>query len=227
MNRLLSSGRRPFVVIEGDLRRCDLYESSLSAWLNLSLRGDVSVLRTTSVRETFQVIVALVSKLEAPPGKWTPSADGGVRPPKLVGKRQKDAACVDVRQLMCVPSISYKIAKTLLDQFGSLSNLRKALLSEPFPAVRLDERHCLGRARIKHLRRHVLGEDDASNAAKQKHPKTNHSRITIKPSLASLVCNAFLENTKGAQRRAQRLVQARQEWHKRGAGSCVMASIAT
>ena len=65
MNRLLSSGWRPFVVIEGDLRRCDLYESSLSAWLNLSLRGDVGVLRTTSVRETFQVIVALVSKLEA------------------------------------------------------------------------------------------------------------------------------------------------------------------
>ena len=87
MNRLLSSGRRAFVVIEGDLRRCDLYESSLSAWLNLSLRGGVSVLRTTSPRETFQVIVALVSKLEAPPGKWTPSADGGVRPPKLVGKR--------------------------------------------------------------------------------------------------------------------------------------------
>ena len=191
MNRLLSSGRRPFVVIEGDLRRCDLYESSLSAWLNLSLRGDVSVLRTTSVRETFQVIVALVSKLEVPAGKWTPSADGGVRPPKLIGKRQKDSACVDVRQLMCVPSISYKIAKTLLDQFGSLSNLRKALLSEPFPAVRLDERHCLGKARIKHLRRHVLGEDGANHAAKQKHLKTNHLLITIKPRLASLECNAF------------------------------------
>ena len=65
MNKLLSSGRRPFVVIEGDLRRCDLYESSLSAYLNLSFRGDVSVLRTTNVRETFQVIVALVTKLEA------------------------------------------------------------------------------------------------------------------------------------------------------------------
>ena len=127
---------------------------------------------------------------------------------------------------MCVPSISYRIAKTLLDQFGSLSNLRKALLSEPFPAVRLDERHCLGKARIKHLRRHVLGEDDVNHAAKQKHPKTNHSRITIKPSLAPVGCNA-LENVKGAERRAQRLVQARQEWHKRGAGSCVMASIAT
>ena len=90
------------MVIEGDLRRCDLYESSLSAWLNLSLRGDVSVLRTTGVRETFQVIVALVSKLEAPPAKWTPSADGGVRPPKLIGKRQKDAACVDLEHFLQV-----------------------------------------------------------------------------------------------------------------------------
>ena len=174
MNRLLSSGRRAFVIIEGDLRRCDLYESSLSAWLNLSLRGDISVLRTTTVRETFEVIVALVSKLEAPPRTWTPSSDGGVRPPKLVGKRQKDAACVDVRQLMCVPSISFKIAKKLLDHFGSLRELRTALGSESFPAVRLDERHCLGKARLKHLRRHMIGEDGAGRAAKQKHTKTTN-----------------------------------------------------
>ena len=172
MNRLLSSGRRAFVVIEGDLRRCNLYERALSAWLNLSLRNDVSVLRTTDVRQTFEVIVALVSKLEIPKGKWTPSADGGVRPPKLIGKRQKDKACVDVRQLMCVPSISYKVAKKLLNHFGSLSNLREALGSESFPAVRLDERHCLGKARLQHLRRHILGEDGASRNAQQRQMKT-------------------------------------------------------
>ena len=108
-----------------------------------------------------------------------------MRPPKLIGKRQKDAACVDVRQLMCVPSISYKIAKKLLDQFGSLSNLRTALGSESFPAVRLDERRCLGRARIKHLRRHVLGEDDASHAAHSHCHATKldtcHGQFTAKP----------------------------------------------
>ena len=170
MNRLLCSGRRTFVIIEGDLRRNDrFYEHSLSAWLNLSLRGDVSILRTIDVRETFDVIVALVRKLETPPRSWVPTTDGGVRPPKLIGKREKDVACVDVRQLMCVPSISFKIAKKLLNHFGSLSKLRAALGNESsFPVVRLDDRSCLGRARLKHLRRHILGEDAADDRAKTK-----------------------------------------------------------
>ena len=221
MNRLLSSGRRAFVIIEGDLRRCDLYESTLSAWLNLSLRRDVSVLRTTDARQTFEVVVALVSKLENPPRTWTPSSDGGVRPPKLTGKREKDAACVDVRQLMCVPSISFKIAKKLLDHFGSLSKLRTALGSESsFPAVRLDERHCLGKARLKHLRRHILGDDGASDKAKRtKNEKNNLSRVVIKPrspSLRNNVALKFYTQATDAQRFRPKFVE---EWPKRGAGS--------
>ena len=73
----------------------------------------------------------------------------------MTSKRKRDAELetVHVRQLMCIPSISERIARKLLARFGNVPALQCALL-EPgdFPRVQLDDRTTLGRARLAKLR---------------------------------------------------------------------------
>ena len=54
--------------------------------------------------------------------------------------------------LMCVPTVSERIAKKLLDEYGSLPAIQKALQTpKTFERTRLDDRSCLGKQRIKKL----------------------------------------------------------------------------
>ena len=71
-------------------------------------------------------------------------------------KRDSDPTVVWMRQLMCIPSISEKIARALLNEFGSLSQLIDALRSDDFPRVRLNERTCIGKARRDKLAEYLL-----------------------------------------------------------------------
>ena len=71
-------------------------------------------------------------------------------------QRQRDEETVWIRQLMCIPSISERIARLLLDHFGDLRALQDALEDlNSFPRIRLDDRTCIGKARLRTLTRYL------------------------------------------------------------------------
>ena len=138
-----------FFLVEGDLRSTSLpHASLLGACLNAELRPSSHVIRTADLEETAAVVRALVQKGKKPPGL----------PPQIVNppmsKRQRDATREGcwVRQLMCVPSISERIAQKLLDEYGTLPAIQEGLADvKAFKRVRLDERTCLGTRRMHTL----------------------------------------------------------------------------
>ena len=148
--RLLNAGY-PFVyfVIEGDLSATNLpHASLLGAYVNAELREHSTCFRTACVEETCMVLQQLVRKIGAPPG--IPS---GLQPKS---KRKRDSETVWIRQLMCIPSISERIARLLLEHFGNLRALQEALEDlKSFPKIRLDDRTCIGKARLKMLARYL------------------------------------------------------------------------
>ena len=95
------------------------------------------------------VIKQLGEKLACGP----PGIPSGLQPKS---KRVRDSETVWLRQLMCIPSISEKIARILLEHFGNLRGLQDALEDiEDFPRIRLDERNCIGKTRLKMLARYL------------------------------------------------------------------------
>ena len=149
-SRLFAAGS-PIFIIEGDLRNTPLpYKSMLGAVVNCELRDTARVFRTWDINETAHLLAHLVQKMpavHAPPS--------GVETSKR--KRDSDPTVVWMRQLMCIPTISEKIARKLLNEFGSLAQLQDALRSDEFPSIRLDERACLGKARRDKLAEYLLG----------------------------------------------------------------------
>ena len=148
--RLLNAGY-PFVyfVIEGDLSATNLpHASLLGAYVNAELREHSTCFRTACVEETGMVLQQLVRKIGAPPG--IPS---GIQ---AKSKRQRDEETVWIRILMCIPSISERIARLLLEHLGNLRKLQEALNDiDSFPKIRLDERSCIGKTRIRMLARYL------------------------------------------------------------------------
>ena len=77
-------------------------------------------------------------------------------PPVSKRKRDSDRETCWVRQLMCIPSISERIARKLLDEYGTLPAIQRALVDiKNFRQIQLDERTCLGKARLKKLSFHL------------------------------------------------------------------------
>ena len=64
---------------------------------------------------------------------------------------------------MCVPTISERIARALLAEFGSPAALAQALSGnlKEFPRVRLDAKTCLGKTRIEALAKFMCIRDRA------------------------------------------------------------------
>ena len=178
-SRLFSCSKKVYIIIEGDLRSAEgMYKQVFGAWLSMSLRG-VDVLRTWDPDETFATLVSMIERLEhrVPPDA-PPRINGGLLLPRTKGKmmtskRERDASHVETRILMCIPSISENIARKLLEQFGSVSNLRAALSDlASFPVVQLNGKTKLGAARLRHLTRHILGEDSPTSPAKRAKTKS-------------------------------------------------------
>ena len=95
------------------------------------------------------VIKHLANKLSGGP----PGIPSGLQ---RKSKRQRDEEAVWVPQLMCIPSISERIARLRLDHFGILRELQDALEDlNSFPKIRLDDRTCIGKARLKMLARYL------------------------------------------------------------------------
>ena len=148
--RLLNAGYSfVYFVIEGDLSATNLpHASLLGAYVNAELREQSTCFRTACAEETAMVIQQLVRKIDAPPG--VPS---GIQP---TSKRKRDSETVWIRQLMCIPSISERIARLLLEHFGTLRQLQASLEDlKTFPKIRLDDRRCIGKTRLRMLARYL------------------------------------------------------------------------
>jgi ERCC4-type nuclease len=149
-SRLFASGYRVFFIIEGDLKWIDrMYEPMIGAIVNSSLRSSCCF-RTWDCEETACFLLHLVKKMQCPPPA---SVSGGLRPPPQ-SKRQRAAETDSVfaRQLMCVPSVSEKIAVAIVDHFGHVEELQAALRDiRKFPRVKISDKSFLGKARIAKL----------------------------------------------------------------------------
>ena len=150
-SRLFATGHRVFFCIEGDLRGLDaMYDSMLTAIINANLRTSVC-LRSFDVQETAFIACHLMRKFQ----RCTPPAvvpTGGLRPPQSKRQRASEADNVFARQLMCVPSVSEGIAVCLVDHFGHVEELQRALRDvRSFPRVQISKKSFLGKARIAKL----------------------------------------------------------------------------
>ena len=170
LHRLRETGCRIIFLVEGDLRSTTFnYDSLLGAVINAELRKGSCVIRTVDLHETAAVVRHLVEKGEYEPG-MPPSA---LTPPSVssASKRERDCdrkVCW-TRMLMCVPSVSERIAKKLLDEYGSLPAIQTALQApKTFKRVRLDDRFCLGKDRIQKLALHLT---DADEEPREHHPE--------------------------------------------------------
>ena len=170
LHRLRETGCRIIFLVEGDLRSTTFnYDSLLGAVINAELRKGSCVIRTVDLHETAAVVRHLVEKGEYEPG-MPPSA---LTPPSVssASKRERDCdrkVCW-TRMLMCVPSVSERIAKKLLDEYGSLPAIQTALQTpKTFKKVRLDDRFCLGKDRIQKLALHLT---DADEEPREHHPE--------------------------------------------------------
>ena len=126
----------------------------LGAVVNAEIRKNAHVFRAWDTSETAHLICSLVSKLAAPCPALPPSLDA-----PMLSKRERDAELetVHVRQLMCIPSISERIARKLLARFGTIPELQRVLTAPgDFPRVQLDSRSCIGQARLAKLRRYLI-----------------------------------------------------------------------
>ena len=160
-NRLYESGKRPVFIFEGDLRDAGpMYKSVFGAWMGLSSRGQgcAIVLRSWDITETFDILCTLVERLEHAPPSSPPVGTSALAAPKLASKQEKnnEAHNVFLRQLMCVPTISEGIARKLAEEFSSLTALQEALAADEFPTIYVTDKQKLGKARLQHLKRHLL-----------------------------------------------------------------------
>jgi len=149
--RLMHSGYKyVFFVVEGDLSSTNLpHETLLGACLNAELRAGSHLIRSACIEETALVIKQLGDKLACGP----PGIPSGLQPKS---KRQRDKYTVGIRHLMCIPAISERIARLLLERSNNLRGLQDALEDwQSFPKIRVDERTCIGKARLHNLARYL------------------------------------------------------------------------
>ena len=144
-----------FWLVEGSFEGHAISPESLwGACINMSLRSDSHFIRTLSVHETAFVVKQLIRKCHALP----PGIPNGVQMPAPMTKRKRDADknLVYLRQLMCIPSVSEGVAKKLQAHFDSLPALQEALVDiDAFPSIRLNEKSCIGKARLLKLREYL------------------------------------------------------------------------
>ena len=138
------------LVLEGDLSSASLPLKALRcACLNAESRPGSHLIRSDCIEETVLVIKHLANKLAGGP----PGIPSSIQPKS---KRQRDKYTVWIRHLMCIPAISERIARLLLERSNNLRRLRDALEDwQSFPKIRVDERTCIGKARLRNLARYL------------------------------------------------------------------------
>jgi ERCC4-type nuclease len=157
--RLHGAGyNRIFWFVEGDLHSHSVsHECLLGACVNMALRKHSILIRTSNVEETAAVIQQLLSK-----GRCTPGVPTGAAAPIPLTKRKRDQDkdMIYHRMLQCIPTISERIAKKISERFDTMPALQRALEHpNTFPTIRLDNKHCLGKARLRMLRNQLCDCD--------------------------------------------------------------------
>lgn len=144
-----------FWLVEGSFHGQDIADESLwGACINMSLRSNSHFIRTLDVHETARVVKQLIRKCAEPP----PGIPHGLQTPAPRSKRKRDAEkdVVFIRQLMCIPSVSEKIANILQKKFVTMPALQKALSDvDSFPQIELNSRCCIGKQRVRKLRKYL------------------------------------------------------------------------
>ena len=157
--RLHAAGyQRIFWFVEGDLRGHSVsHECLLGACVNMALRKQSVLIRTCCVEETAAVVQQLLSKGRCPPGVPT-----GAAPPAPLTKRKRDQDkdMIYLRMLQCMPAVSEGVARKIVARFDTLPALQRALEDlNTFPKIRLDDKRCLGKARLLTLRALLCDRD--------------------------------------------------------------------
>ena len=107
------------------------------------------------VEETACLIVHLLRKMQS---FLAPVVTGGLQP--HTSKRKRRGENVLLLQLMCIPSISEKIAEALAERFSDIEDLQESLRDvKAFPRIQIGANAFLGKARIATLRKHLLKQD--------------------------------------------------------------------
>lgn len=144
-----------FWLVEGALDGHRITPESLwGACINMTLRNKSHFIRTLDVIETAFVVKQLIRKCQDHP----PGTPDGIQMPKPMNKRKRDAdkGLVYLRQLMCIPSVSAGVAKKLQEHFVTLPALQKALIDiNTFPSIRLNDKSCIGKARLQKLKEYL------------------------------------------------------------------------
>ena len=158
VDRLHMTGKRIFFLIEGDLRSTSLsHESMLGACINAVLRKNSYVIRSVDLNETASIVRHLTKKA----GRC-PSMPPTLKAPLSKRARDADHATCLLRQIMCIPSFSERIAKKLLEEFKTLPAIQRALMNPDglnrLKQIRLDQRTGLGKTRIQKLAHYLCEE---------------------------------------------------------------------
>ncbi len=126
-----------------------MYGSMLGAIINANLRS--SCFRSCDVEETACLVCHLMKKPQTCPPPAAVSTDG-LRPHQSKRQRAPEAHNVFARQLMCVRSVSERIAVPSVDHFGHAEELQHAVRDiRTFPRMQIGDKALLGKARITKL----------------------------------------------------------------------------
>ena len=147
---------RVVIVVEGFLGEHPMREKVQGAYENMVLRG-VLTFRTACVQGTFELLCALVNKLQPSVPRQLPPRKG-VEAPRLKlmqSKRERNSepTVIFTRILCSIPSISESIAEKLVSKFKDLPRLQRALVENEFPEIQVSTKKKIGRARLDILRR--------------------------------------------------------------------------
>ena len=148
--------------------------------MNMALRKNSILVRTSDVFETAAIIKQLMSKCYDRPGVPTGGAPAA---PLTKRKRDTDTHLIFQRMLQCIPSVSEGIARKITDIFPTIPDLQHALANvSTFPEIRLDEKRVLGKTRLTILRQHFITGQEEESIKKQRSDTCVHVKIKSCPS---------------------------------------------
>lgn len=132
-------------VIEDD-GRARLDESTgwkLSCMLGCQIRDRIHVIQTKSVRETFQALCKIWTKLQD--GSWTPESESFVAPSRALRKGDNVTPAVVWRsQLACVPRVSMSIADKIAEAYPNLWEFQRRATEQGLASLRISDKRKLG-----------------------------------------------------------------------------------
>jgi DNA excision repair protein ERCC-4 len=126
-SEIASSFRKPYLVVEGDVREVSSLARNLSSYYgaiaSVTLAYDLRLIHTASPGETAVAIAALVKQSRA-----RPLPPGAVSPPP----KGKDEPQQQLYLISSLPGVGLKLAKRMLSRFGTprkIMNLTESQLS--------------------------------------------------------------------------------------------------